>query len=172
MLAKIRANTPLTPAERDIHDAGQITLLRHLHDRLDAAVAAAYGWPATLTDAEIVARIVALNAERHAEEQAGTIRWLRPEFQAPLAQAQTRPTVQPTLDLTDATIAMLWPRTQPAAQFILLRDTLAQLPAAATPLEIARRIPGAPRTPRLTEMLDTLTALGQAHKTPDNRYTA
>lgn len=30
-----------------------------------------------------VSRAVALHAERAAEEAAGTVRWLRPEFQAP-----------------------------------------------------------------------------------------
>ena len=35
---------PLTPKQRAIHDQGLITVLRQLHDELDAAVAAAYGW--------------------------------------------------------------------------------------------------------------------------------
>ncbi|WP_439545017.1 hypothetical protein [Sandarakinorhabdus sp.] len=49
---------------------------------VDAAVAAAYGWRADPATAEIVARLVALNAARGAEEAAGTIRWLRPDYQA------------------------------------------------------------------------------------------
>ena len=32
---------------------------------------------------ELVARLVALNAERAAEERAGHIRWLRPDYQIP-----------------------------------------------------------------------------------------
>ena len=36
------------------------------HKRLDAAVAAAYGWPANLSDEEILARLFALNQERAA----------------------------------------------------------------------------------------------------------
>ena len=56
-------------------------MLRQLHDELDAAVADAYGWPADLPDEEILARLVALNAERAAEEAAGPVRWLRPEYQ-------------------------------------------------------------------------------------------
>ena len=35
------------------------------------------------TDEEILARLVALNAERAAEEAQGLVRWLRPEYQAP-----------------------------------------------------------------------------------------
>ena len=36
------------------------------HARLDAAVAAAYGWPADLPDDEVLARLFALNQERAA----------------------------------------------------------------------------------------------------------
>lgn len=36
------------------------------HDRLDAAVAAAYGWPADLTDEQVLERLFALNQERAA----------------------------------------------------------------------------------------------------------
>jgi hypothetical protein len=39
------------------------------HKKLDAAVAVAYGWPADLTDEQILERILALNLERAAEEQ-------------------------------------------------------------------------------------------------------
>jgi hypothetical protein len=57
-------------------------IVAKLHDDLDAAVAAAYGWEWPLPAAEIVARLVALNAQRAAEEAEGTIRWLRPDYQA------------------------------------------------------------------------------------------
>ncbi len=40
------------------------------HQTLDAAVAAAYGWPADMSDDEILARLLALNHERAAAEQA------------------------------------------------------------------------------------------------------
>src|SRR3989449_3234069 len=39
------------------------------HKKLDAAVAAAYGWPADLSDEQILDRLLALNLERAAEEQ-------------------------------------------------------------------------------------------------------
>ena len=38
------------------------------HQRLDSAVAAAYGWPADLTDEQILERLLALNLARAAEE--------------------------------------------------------------------------------------------------------
>jgi type II restriction/modification system DNA methylase subunit YeeA len=40
------------------------------HEKLDAAVAAAYGWPADLTDDQTLERLLALNLERAAEEAA------------------------------------------------------------------------------------------------------
>jgi hypothetical protein len=44
--------------------------LDHAHRQLDAAVAAAYGWPADLADAQILARLLALNLARAASERA------------------------------------------------------------------------------------------------------
>jgi hypothetical protein len=43
--------------------------LAQAHQKLDAAVAAAYGWPADLTDDQILERLLALNLERAAEEE-------------------------------------------------------------------------------------------------------
>ncbi len=40
--------------------------LAHAHARLDAAVAAAYGWPANLTNQEILERLLQLNHQRAA----------------------------------------------------------------------------------------------------------
>ena len=39
--------------------------------------------PADLTDDDILARLVALNKERAAEEARGLVRWLRPDYQIP-----------------------------------------------------------------------------------------
>ncbi|MEW6488002.1 MAG: hypothetical protein AB1578_08810 [Thermodesulfobacteriota bacterium] len=83
VLAKLRSGEPLTSAERTIHEQGLVSVLRELHDELDAAVFEAYGWPATLADEEVLERLVALNAERAEEEKRGLVRWLRPEYQNP-----------------------------------------------------------------------------------------
>jgi len=40
--------------------------LANAHAALDASVAAAYGWPADLSDEEVLARLFALNQERAA----------------------------------------------------------------------------------------------------------
>jgi methylase of polypeptide subunit release factors len=49
------------------------TWLANLHARLDAAVLAAYGWPAEIGDEELLARLLALNLERAAAEAAGAM---------------------------------------------------------------------------------------------------
>jgi hypothetical protein len=71
VLEKLRGNEELTPQDRALYDAGLIGILRELHDELDCAVFDAYGWPRDLTADEILARVVALNAERRAEEAGG-----------------------------------------------------------------------------------------------------
>jgi hypothetical protein len=73
----------LTPAEEAIKDKGLILILKELHEKLDRLVFEAYGWPQTLTDEEILERLVALNHERAAEEKRGHVRWLRPDYQIP-----------------------------------------------------------------------------------------
>src|SRR5690606_4426056 len=70
-------------AEESIRDRGLVLILNEHHEALDAAVAAAYDWPADLAEDEIIARLVALNAERAREEARGEFRWLRPDYQRP-----------------------------------------------------------------------------------------
>jgi hypothetical protein len=51
------------------------TWLDLAHKKLDAAVAAAYGWPADLTDDQILERLLKLNLERATEEvKAGQVK--------------------------------------------------------------------------------------------------
>lgn len=83
VLEKVRSGEALSAKEKAIHEQGLISILKQIHDELDAAVSAAYGWPADLSDEDILQRLVDLNAERAAEEAAGHIRWLRPDYQAP-----------------------------------------------------------------------------------------
>lgn len=63
--------------------------------------------------------------------------------------------------------APAWPRDHPA-QYVALRAALAAGPAS--PSELARRFTRAPRA-RITTMLGTLAALGQARET-GGRYSA
>lgn len=73
----------LTPEEERIKDEGLILILKELHEKLDRLVFQAYGWPQSLSDEEILEKLVALNRERAAEERRGHVRWLRPDYQIP-----------------------------------------------------------------------------------------
>jgi len=109
VLEKLRAGTQFSEQDHVIHQAGLVSVLREIHRELDSAVFGAYGWPLELADEQILERVVALNALRNAEEAAGTIRWLRPEFQAPNASA-----MQQTLeDLSPSKLPSLRDAKQP-----------------------------------------------------------
>lgn len=168
----LKAGLPtLTDKEREIHDKGLVSLLKQLHDELDAAVFAAYGWPATLTDAEILERLVALNAERAAEEQRGILRWLRPDYQNPQGgESKT----QTALELTEGegrgevgtvksgSAKVPWPK--PLAERI--RATEQALHAAGTSVtaaDLAKRFLRASEKD-VQEILESLVALGRAHR--------
>ena len=79
----LRAGQPLDEEQAAIRDKALVLILNEHHDAIDAAVAAAYGWPADLAEDDILARLVALNAQRAREEAAGHVRWLRPDYQRP-----------------------------------------------------------------------------------------
>ena len=78
---KLACDEPFDTVEQDRRARGCVDLIGELHRRLDAAVAAAYGWPANLPAQEAVQRLVALNAERRADERRGRVQWLRPDYQ-------------------------------------------------------------------------------------------
>ncbi len=86
VLEKLRAGTKLDELDehdRTIFDDGLVLIMKELHDRLDTAAAEAYGWPADLSDDEILAKLLALNKQRCEEEKRGVVRWLRPDYQIP-----------------------------------------------------------------------------------------
>lgn len=137
VLEMLRSGVALTSEDERINEDGLVLILRELHDRLDALVFEAYGWPPTLTDGEILARLVALNLERAAEEKQGLIRWLRPEYQmarAGIAATPVQPEQQAELGLVATTAKVQkplfpsTPREQTGAVFAALLD-------AATPLD-------------------------------------
>lgn len=167
VLEKERAGEALTEKERRTHERGLIGLLRQIHDELDAAVAEAYGWPADLPEAEILERLVQLNAQRAAEEAAGHIRWLRPEYQAPGVQ----PGVQGKLLEEEPEAAPAagpvgkhpWPDQLPA-QAAALRDVLTALGHPADLSAIAVAFEGkatAKRKGDIERLLETMRVLGQ-----------
>ncbi|EBA05978.1 class I SAM-dependent DNA methyltransferase [Sagittula stellata] len=170
VLEKLRAGEPIEGKDREIYDQGLIGILRDLHDQIDAEVARAYGWPADLSDEDILFRLVALNKERAEEEAQGHIRWLRPDYQNPTGQQATKGK-QAELDVGMAAKIEKapWPKTLPD-QIAAVREALAEM-GEATPEQIARRFMRA-RTTSVAPLLDSLAALGQAEKGGDGRYAA
>ena len=186
VLDLLRRGKPLSPKDKTIHEQGLVSVLRQIHDELDAAVLEAYGWsdltPALLESApgsdqaaeveeSILQRLVALNAERAAEERRGLIRWLRPDFQNPAGTGS----VQAEAELAAVAPAASgpkpdWPRTLPE-QFQALRAALAARPGPAAAADLAQCFARAPRA-KVAELLDTLATLGHARRLPDGRYLA
>jgi hypothetical protein len=169
VLEKLRAGEELIAADHDIYDAGLVGILREFHDGLDRAVFAAYGWPADLTDEEILGNIVSLNTQRIAEERAGIIRWLRPEYQAPneLLVQTSLAGIAPVEGPAAARRKQPWPASL-YDQVRAVKDALRAQPMQ-TVQQIAVGFRPASRT-RVAEILETLTALGQTRQV-DDRYS-
>lgn len=67
-IAKWQANTRTERAACQEHFLDLCHLLDEPTPNSDPTVAAAYGWPADLSDDEILARLLALNHERAAQQ--------------------------------------------------------------------------------------------------------
>jgi hypothetical protein len=167
VLEKERRGESLNEDERDVHERGLIGVLREIHDELDAAVADAYGWRAGLPEDEILQRLVDLNAVRKAEEDAGTVRWLRPAYQAPDEVAQ-QSEMELNVDVSeggDVLEPMPWPSgLKERAQAIRL-----VMEQSAEPMSVeavAQHFHRARRADVRT-LLDTLAGLGLLEETGD-----
>ena len=166
------------PKQQAIHGQGLVSVLKQIHDDLDAAVFEAYGWPADLSDEEILQRLVELNAERAAEEKRGLVRWLRPEFQDPnygrdsksqgelegvgaSAPAKAEPKVV-------AGKKAAWPKGLPGR----MQSVIDAVRSAGGPVEadaVAKRFKGA-RKKDVRELAAALESLGRLRRLPDGRY--
>ena len=180
VLEKLRAGTApesLPAADHRIFTDGLVLILKELHERLDAAVATAYGWPVDLPEQETLARLVALNRERAAEEAAGHVRWLRPDYQIPRFGSASE-----KLDLRGGKSAATPIAATAAAKSAFPTDEVAQAaailsalfatPAATTPDALAATFRGGRRNlPRIEATLAALTRLGHL-STQDGRHFA
>jgi hypothetical protein len=169
VLEKLRSGEALTPKERSIHDQGLVAVLKQLHDDLDAAVFAAYGWPTTLTDQEILERLTALNRERAKEERTGLIRWLRSAFQNPYGTAAEVQTEITLVREETAPLAAPLPKDH-TAQLQAVRAALAAFKGPVAAGEVASCFLKA-RTAKVTAFLEDLVKLGLAKKEGE-RYRA
>lgn len=203
VLEKLRSGAILTAKEREVHEQGLVSVLRQLHDDLDAAVLTAYGWSdlksvlriaqgndaATADQSRekarrdfneaILERLVALNAERAAEELRGNIRWIRPEFQNPAAdtaggadpdQGEIDTGVEEAEAVPLSVKPTPWPK-DTVAQVKAVADLLALSPVALSQEEIAARFTARGQWKRrLPQLLDMLVAIGRAQCQDDGRY--
>jgi len=177
VLQALREGRPLSAKEKTIHTHGLVGVLRELHDELDAAVRSAYGLAADASTDDTLTRLVALNAQRAAEEATGRVRWLRPAFQHPAvpqkdaltlenkelpAQLNKGIEVDFALKPGVAAAAQPWPATLPEqvhAVAAVLAASAAPLPVSALEARFKGRGPWKKGLPLI---LETLAALGRA----------
>ena len=165
VLEKLRASAELTDKDRVIHEHGLVSILKRIHDDLDAAVFAAYGWPPDLTDEQILEKLVALNAERAKEEEKGLVRWLRPDFQNPSGK---KPETQAPLPAGEEdegpqsapapAVNKPWPK-KIAEQIAAVRDRVASPSKLFTVESVASAFKGAKKKD-IEGFLDGFAALG------------
>jgi hypothetical protein len=177
VLEKLRAGAPLTAADEEIKTKGLVLIVRELHDKLDRLAAAAYGWPEDLSDDDILARLVALNAERAAEEKRGLVRWLRPDYQ--MRRAGIAPDSKLAADEEQYEAPLVAAATQkpmfPTDDVERTGAVFAALLSSGSPLD-ARTIAktfrqGARVEPTIARVLASLARLGHVH-TADGRSFA
>ncbi len=189
VLEGLRAGRALDAKSRAIHDAALVGVLAALHDEIDREVLAAYGWGdlegrlrSEAGREAVLARLVALNALRAAQEARGEVHWLRPDYQC---AAQAAPAAaQGGLDIpahagpqapahaAPGADRIAWPADLPA-QVAAVAAVLAQSAAALSLDDIAARFTGRGAwKKRLPPIVDTLAALGRARLTADGRYAA
>ena len=181
---------PLSAAERDVYDAGQIAILKELHDAIDRETFAAYGWSdlgarligkpggtvpsphkgadQEAAEEELLVRLVALNQQRAAAEKAGTVQWLRPDFQKPRLAAKVKGETQIEADLGQAAPVedMRWPA-DGLDQIRAVRELLARAAAPISVPALAAAFAGRntpKRRQRVEQVLDTLVSTGAARR--------
>ncbi len=162
VLEKVRAGVKLSAKEQGVHDKALVSVLRKLHDDLDAAVFDAYSWPHDLTDEQIIERLVKLNGERADEEMHGLVRWLRPDFQNPGGEPVRKGQVP--LLMAAETVAVVsgaspWPKKLPE-RVAAVRSVFARGESMSIP-ELAAQFKGA-KPADVEAVLRSLAALGLA----------
>lgn len=187
VLEELRAGRALDAKSRAIHEAALVGVLASLHDEIDREVLAAYGWRdldgqlrSEAGREQVLARLVALNAERAAHEAQGEVHWLRPEYQC---AAQAMPAAeQGGLDLSgqaglQAPIhaasraeKIAWPADLPA-QVAAVAGVLAHCAVAQSLAELAAHFTGRGAwKKRLPQIVDALVALGRAREAGGGKF--
>jgi methylase of polypeptide subunit release factors len=168
---KLRTGGKLDTQEEEIKTRGLVLIVKELHERLDALVAEAYGWPENLLENEILEKLVALNAERAGEEKRGLVRWLRPDYQRTRAGAAPEQRGEAAEVQLEAPLVIAAAKVQkpvfPASDLERTAAVFAALVDASQPLD-ARAIAakfrqGSKVEPAISRVLSSLARLGHVH---------
>lgn len=183
VLEKLRSGEALNAKEKVIHEHGLVGVLKSLHDELDAAVLQAYCWADLTLPADtdtLLVRLVELNAKRAAEEAAGTVRWLRPDFQQAGQSTQVAmdggAEDESTGESNETTTAKVtvtqrpWP-TGLTEQIKAVAEVLVGAGRSLDLDGLAEHFSGRGRwRDRLPTLLDTLVAIGRARVADSGRW--
>lgn len=177
VLEKIRAGTGLSEKDEDVKERGLVLILKELHETIDRLTAQAYGLPATLSEEEILSRLVALNAERAREEAAGHVRWLRPQYQIARFGKDVQIRIG-DLSLEEKIVAIdrglpVFPSDRDE-QVLAVQAMLARSDHAMGAAELARtfRRGGKRIEKRVGQLLVSLARYGHITALPDGRFVA
>ncbi|MHB2266695.1 class I SAM-dependent DNA methyltransferase [Aliihoeflea sp. PC F10.4] len=175
VLEKVKAGDALSDKEDDVKTRGLVLILKELHETIDRLTAEAYDWPANLEDGEILARLVALNAERAKEEARGHVRWLRPDYQEPrFGKAKVERTEELQLPASVVAIDRALPSfpTKREEQILAVADVLASSGAPMRAGEIARAFKrgGKRIEPKVEQLLGALARFGHIVALPDGSF--
>lgn len=163
LLEKLRNGEPLDDKDKAFNQKALVSTLKQIHDELDAAVFAAYGWELTLTDEQILENLVTLNAQRAAEERNGHIRWLRPDYQNP-GETHVQQTLEGITTETETAITpaeqLPFPKTL-KEQLSAIRDLFRTQSGEWTAAQITAHFKGANRKQKvILDCLESLEDLG------------
>ena len=179
VLEKLRAGEKLDAQDEAIKTNGLVLILKEHHVKLDALVAEAYGWPENLSDDEILAKLVALNAERAAEEKRGLVRWLRPDYQRARAGVAPEQRVEEAGEQLEAPLVIAAAKAQkpafPASDLERTAAVFAALTEASTALDAksiaAKFRRGQKIEPSVARILAAFARMGQFHTGDGERFT-
>jgi hypothetical protein len=171
LLDATRIGGGLLPEQQHLADMVALGTLHELHDALDIAVAAAYGWQWPIEEQDLLGRLVALHDERISQERAGIVQWLRPAYQIPRYREAPQNEMLALDALNDdvrggAVAASAWP-TDAVGQITALRQLAAIRPVSVD--EAVAKYIGAPRD-IIARHLETLALLGEVRATENGRF--
>lgn len=177
VLEKLKSGEALSDKDEDIKQRGLVVILRELHERIDELTSRAYGWPADLAEAQILERLVALNADRSKEEAVGNVHWLRPDYQIPLFAKEANVKTS-EIDFDETVVAFdkglpVWPSDR-YEQPLAVEALLAGAGRAMGVADIARGFKrgGKKIEKRVEQVLVTLARYGRVTALADGKFAA